>query len=261
MAFPPLWSGLLRFALGCLCIALWASLAKISLRMPRDEWPAVAWLGSLFTLQIALMNFGFAATTGTNSSVLIATHPLFGLVFAHFLIAGNRVPALRALGAAIAFAGTVLVLARGALPAPGAGLNTGDLIVLSSAALLGFRVALSGRFLKPGNEARLVFWMMLVSLPVFGLGGALFETIAWENIGAVPIAGIVYQGAVVAGIAFTVNFYLIRRYTPSVMISFSFFAPMVGVGLSVWILDESLQAGLLAGMVLVALGLALVARR
>lgn len=256
-----MWSGFLRFLLACLCVALWASVAKISLRVPRDEWPAVAWLGSLFTIQIALMNFGFAATTGTNSSVLIATNPLFGLLFAHFLIPGDRVPALRALGAAIAFAGTFLVLTRGALPEAGSGLNTGDLIVLSSSALLGFRLALTGRFLKPGNEARMVFWMMLVSLPVFGVGGAAFETIVWENIGWVPIAGIVYQGAVVAGLAFTVNFYLIRRYTPSVMISFNFFAPVVGVALSVWILGESLLAGVLAGMVLVALGLALVARR
>jgi len=67
--------------------------------------------------------------------------------------------------------------------------------------------------------------------------------------------------AVVAGLAFPVNFYMIRRYPPSVIISFNFVAPVVGVALSVWILGESLQAGVLAGMVLVALGLALVARR
>lgn len=255
-----MWSGFLRFVLACLCVALWAWAAKISLRAPKEEWPAIAWIGALFTIQIALMNFGFAATSGINSSVLIATNPLFGLLFAHFLIPGDRVPAMRALGAAIAFAGTVLVLTRGALPAPGSGLNAGDLIVLSSSALLGFRLALTGRFLKRGNEVRLVFWMMLVSLPVFGIG-ALFETIVWENVGWVPVAGIVYQGAVVAGLAFTVNFYLIRRYTPSVMISFNFFAPVAGVALSVWLLGESLLPGVLAGMVLVALGLALVARR
>lgn len=260
-AFPPLWSGFLRFALGCACVALWAALARIPLRPPREEWPAMAVLGVLFTLQIALMNFGFAATTGTNSSVLISTNPLFGLLFAHFLIPGDRVRVVRALGAAIAFIGTFLVLTRGALPESGAGLNVGDLIVLSSAALLGLRLALTGRFVKRGNEVRLVFWMMLLSLPVFGVGGVAFETIQWDSVGWVPVAGVVYQGAVVAGLAFTVNFYLIRRYTPSVMISFNFAAPVVGVALSIWLLGDPVLPGVLAGMALVALGLALVARR
>lgn len=260
-AFPPLWSGFLRFALGCTCVALWAALARISLRPQKEEWPVMAVLGVLFTLQIGLMNFGFAATTGTNSSVLIATNPLFGLLFAHFLIPGDRVRIPRALGAAIAFIGTILVLTRAALPAPGTGWNAGDLIVLSSAALLGLRLALTGRFLKRGNEVRLVFWMMLLSLPVFGAGGFAFETIHWDRIGWVPLAGIVYQGAVVAGLAFTVNFYLIRRYTPSVMISFNFAAPVVGVALSILILGEPIVPGVLAGMALVAAGLALIARR
>lgn len=261
LAFPPLWSGFLRFVLACACVALWAVLARIPLRAPRAEWPAIGWIGILFTLQIGLMNFGFAATTGTNSAVLISTNPLFGLLFAHFLIPGDRVPVVRALGAVIAFAGTFLVLIRGALPESGTGLNTGDLIVLSSAALLGFRLALTGRFLVRGNEVRLVFWMMLLSLPAFGIGGAVFETIRWESIGWVPLAGIVYQGVVVAGIAFTVNFYLIRRYTASVMISFNFAAPVIGVLLSIWILGDPVLPGVLAGMALVALGLALVARR
>jgi len=88
-----------------------------------------------------------------------------------------------------------------------------------------------------------------------------WEQIRWDKIGAAPIAGIFYQGMVVAGLAFTVNFYLMRRYPPSVMISFNFVAPVAGVLLSIWILGESLTVGLAGGMALVALGLALIARR
>ncbi|MGH8745640.1 MAG: EamA family transporter, partial [Burkholderiales bacterium] len=60
--FPPLWSGLLRFALGSACIALWARYARVSLRPAAGEWPALLGIGVLFTLQIALMNFGLNAT-------------------------------------------------------------------------------------------------------------------------------------------------------------------------------------------------------
>jgi drug/metabolite transporter (DMT)-like permease len=257
-AFPPLWSGFLRFALGCLCVYAWARFARISILPQRGEWPALLALGALFTLQIALLNYGFGATTASNGAVLIATNPLFGVLFAHFLVPGDRVGLWRAVGVAVAFGGVALVITRGAGLA---GAGVGDWIVLASACLLGLRLALSGRLLRRVNEVRMTFWQMVVSLPLFLGGGLALEEIRWEKIGAAPVAGILYQGIVVAGLAFTVNFYLMRRYSPSVMISFNFVSPVAGVLLGVAILGERLSAGLLGGMALVALGLVLIARR
>jgi drug/metabolite transporter (DMT)-like permease len=258
VAFPPLWSGFLRFALGCLCVAAWARFSRIPLAPQRGEWLPLAAIGLLFTLQIALMNVGFGMTTAVNSAVLISSNPLFGVLFAHFLVPGDRVRPRRALGVAIAFGGVALVLSRGA--GFGAG-HAGDWIVLASACLLGLRLAISGRVLRQVNEVRLTLWQMLFSLPLFLAGALAWEQIRWDAIGAAPIAGILYQGIVVAGLAFTVNFHLIRRYTPSVMISFNFVAPVAGVLLGVAILGERISASLLGGMALVALGLALIARR
>ena len=137
----------------------------------------------------------------------------------------------------------------------------GDWIVLASACLLGFRLALSGRLLKRVNEVRLAFWQGVVSLPLFAAGALATETIRTAAIGPAPLAGIVYQGVLVAGIAFTVNFRLIRRYTPSVIMSFNFVAPVVGVLLGAAILGDQVTAGLLCGMALVAAGLVLIARK
>ncbi len=257
-AFPPLWSGFLRFALGCLCVAAWARYARIPLLPARGEWPALAAIGLLFTVQIWLMNVGFGATTAANGAVLIAANPIFGILFAHFVIPGDRVGPWRALGVAVAFAGVALVITRGAALELG---SAGDWIVLASACLLGLRLALSGRVLRRMNEVRLTLWQMLLSLPLFLAGALTWEEIRWEAIGPAPVAGILYQGIVVAGLAFTVNFYLIRRYTPSVMISFNFVSPVAGVLLGMLVLGERLSLSLLSGMALVALGLALIARR
>lgn len=259
--FPPLWSGFLRFALGATCVALWALVARIPLMPTREEWPTYLWLGVLFTLQIALLNTGFGATTAVNGAVLVSTNPLFGVLFAHFLVPGDRLRPARALGVLIAFVGTAFVLTRGAGPDGMQGPSAGDWIVLASACLLGFRLALSGRVLKRVNEVRLTLWMMIVSLPLFFAGAIAFEAIRWENLGFAPLAGIVYQGVVIAGLAFTVNFALMRRYSPSVMISFNFVAPVAGVLLGVAILGERITAGLLGGMLLVAAGLVLITRR
>ncbi len=257
-AFPPLWSGFLRFALGCVCVYAWARYVRIPIRPTREEWPAMLAMGLLFTVQIALLNYGFGGTTAANGAVLIASNPIFGVLFAHFLVPGDRVSVGRAVGVVVSFAGVGLVITRGAGLAEA---GYGDWIVLASACLLGLRLAVAGRLLKRVNDVRLTFWQMVVSLPLFLAGALGWEEIRWENIGAAPVAGILYQGIVVAGLAFTVNFYLMRRFSPSVMISFNFVSPVAGVLLGVALLGESLSASLLGGMALGALGLVLIARR
>ena len=97
--------------------------------------------------------------------------------------------------------------------------------------------------------------------PLFGAGALWFEEIAWEAVGVGPIAGLLYQGVVIAGVGFTVSYHLIRRYTPSVMMSFNFVSPIAGVLFSAWLLGDRVGTLLLAGMALVAVGLYVVARQ
>ncbi|MDX1433423.1 MAG: DMT family transporter [Gammaproteobacteria bacterium] len=258
LVFPPLWTAFFRFALALACVGLWAAMRGTRLVPRRDEWAPLALIGALFTVQITAMNVGFDLTTGSTGAVLIATNPIFAALFAHFLIAGDRITPWKLLGLLIAFAGVALVLMRGtgALELRA----WGNWIVLASACLLGLRLIISARVLRRMDEARVVFWQMLLSLPLFALGGAAFETIRWENMGWAPLAGIVYQGVVIAGIAFVVSFWLMKRYTPSVMVSFNFVSPVAGVLLSAWLLDDVVTPALWLGMALVAAGLYLIAR-
>jgi drug/metabolite transporter (DMT)-like permease len=260
--FPPLWSGFLRFALGSACVIAWARIMRVPLLPTRTEWPVHLGLTLIFTTQIALMNFGFGATSAANGAVLIATNPLFGVLFAHWMVPGDRVTPGRVLGVLVAFAGAALVLTRGAISSVDMGAtHYGDWLVIASACVLGMRLALCGRLLRTVNEVRLTLWQMLLSLPLFAAGGFAFETVRWENMSWAPVAGILYQGVVIAGLGFSVQYYLLRRYTPSVMISFNFVAPVAGVLLGVWLLNESLTAALLGGMALVAAGITLIARK
>ncbi len=260
--FPPLWSGFLRFVLGSACVVVWARVMGVSLWPPREEWPVHIGLTLIFTTQIAMMNIGFGATTAANSAVLIATNPLFGVFFAHWWVPGDRLTPGRVLGVLVAFAGTALVLVRWTGDAANLDATRfGDWMVLGSACVLGMRLALCGRLLRTVNEIRLTLWQMLLSLPLFLAGGLTFETLRLENLGWGPIAGILYQGIVIAGLGFSVQYYLLRRYKPSVMISFNFVAPVAGVLLGMWVLDERLTPALLGGMALVALGITLIARK
>ena len=260
-AFPPLTTAFLRFAIGIACIALWARWRGVRLWPERGEWRALWIVAVLFAVQIALMNFGFDRTSGAMGSVLIATNPLFAVMFAHFIIAGDRMTAAKALGLLVAMAGTSLALLGdvdiGALDAGAAG----NWIVLSSAVMLGLRLSLSARFVRRIDPTRVALWQMGLSLPMFGAGALALEDIAWDRVGVAPIAGLLYQGVVIAGVGFTVSYHLMKLYTPSVMMSFNFVSPIAGVLFSAWLLGDRIGALLLAGMALVAAGLYLVTRR
>ena len=261
VAFPPLTTAFLRFAIGIACIALWAHWRGVRLLPEKGEWRALWIVAVLFAVQIALMNVGFDRTSGAMGSVLIATNPLFAVMFAHFLVAGDRMTLAKAAGLLVAMTGTSLaLLADSDLAAFEFG-AVGNWIVLSSAVMLGLRLSLSARFVRRIEPTKVAMWQMVLSLPLFGAGALWFEEIAWDAVGAGPIAGLLFQGVVIAGVGFTVSYHLMRRYTPSVMMSFNFVSPIAGVLFSVWLLGDRIGALLLGGMALVAVGLYLVARR
>ena len=261
VAFPPLTTAFLRFAIGIACIALWAHWRGVRLLPEKGEWRSLWIVAVLFAAQIALMNVGFDRTSGAMGSVLIATNPLFAVMFAHFIVAGDRVTPAKALGLTVAMAGASLALLEDTdIAALDLG-AAGNWIVLSSALMLGFRLSLSGRFMRRIEPTKVALWQMVLSLPLFATGALLFEEIAWDHVGTGPIVGLLYQGIVIAGVGFTVSYHLIKRYTPSVMMSFSFVSPMAGVSFSAWLLGDRVGTLLLVGMALVAVGLYLVARR
>jgi drug/metabolite transporter (DMT)-like permease len=255
-----LWTAFLRFAIAIVCVGIWAKMRRVSIWPAPHEWRALALIGALFTVQIAAMNIGFDLTTGSMGAVLIATNPIFAALFAHFLIAGDRLTMIKSVGLLIAFLGTAVVLALGSGGLETAHGGWGNIILLMSACLLGGRLIVSAKVLQRIDEARVVLWQMILSLPLFALGGFLFETIRWEAVTWEPLAGLIYQGVVVAGLGFTVSFYLMKRYAPSVIVSFNFVSPIAGVLLSSWLLGDVITGHLWVGMLLVAVGLFLIAR-
>jgi len=260
LAFPPLWSAFFRFVIAIVCVVAWAKMTKVAMWPTAHEWRPLVLIGTLFTVQIAAMNIGFDLTTGSMGAVLIATNPIFAALFAHFLLAGDRLTAVKGIGLLVAFIGTALVFARGLGNLQLAHGIWGNVILLMSACLLGGRLIVSAKVLQRIDSVRVVLWQMILSLPVFALGGYLFESIRWQHITWEPMAGLLYQGVVVAGLGFSVSFYLMKRYTPSVIVSFNFVSPIAGVLLSSWLLGDLITGHLWAGMLLVGTGLFLIAR-
>ena len=259
-AFPPMWTAFLRFSIAVVGVALWAGFRGIPMRPKRSEWWWLVLLGIFFSIQIGVMNIGFEHTSGSIGSILMATNPIFAALWAHFLVAGDRLTRQRIIGLFVACLGAAVVILQSGHIDGATAIGVGSGLVFLSAALLGGRLAYTGRLLQRMDEVRVVLWQMLISVPVFGVAAVMSENIVWERVGLVPIAGIVYQGLVVAGLGFMLLTYLMKRYSTSVITSFNFVSPISGVLLSVLLLGDKITFHVLAGVALVGTGLYLVAR-
>ena len=69
LAFPPLWTAFFRFLIAIACVGIWAKMRGVPILPARHEWPALLFIGVLFTVQIATMNIGFDLTPWQNSIV------------------------------------------------------------------------------------------------------------------------------------------------------------------------------------------------
>ena len=259
-AFPPLWTAFLRFCLGIACVAVWARLTGIRLFPTPDEWKPYLGLSILFGVQIWIMNVGYGLTSGIMGSVLISVYPLVAALLGPWAVAGDRLDAVRALGLVSAFIGTATVLLGESEAGQLEVFSTGNWLVLLSGTLLGIRLVMSARIMRVTDPARATFWQMVLAQPWFLAGALASETIAWHAIGWRPIAGILFQGVIIAGLGFMVIAYLLRRYRPSTMISLGFVTPVSGAALAAWILGETVSQSFVVGLIEVAIGLALVLR-
>jgi drug/metabolite transporter (DMT)-like permease len=258
IAIPPLWSAFWRFLLGILCLVGWARVNRIRLWPKPGEWEGLLILGVFFAVQIGVANIGINMTTGSMAAVLIATNPIFAALYAHFFIPGDRMTVRKGAGLTLAFLGICFLFLENVGQIFGISTTWGNLVVLGSAAMLGGRVIFAARLLQRIDQTRVLFWQMIIALPLFALGGFTLEQVRWELLAWPSLAGIAYQGIVIAGFNFMVLAYLLRTYSPSVVISFNFLAPIAGVLLSIWLLGDQARWSLFAGLACVGLGLAMI---
>ncbi|CUS54475.1 Drug/metabolite exporter family protein [hydrothermal vent metagenome] len=259
--FPPMWSAFVRFSIATICVLIWARYRGISVWPRKGHFATLLIVGTAFTIQITVMNIGFSLTSGTVASILQSTNPLFVALFAHFMVSGDRMNLRKSTGLVLAFMGVGLVLLKITDLENIGVIGFGGFIVLASSMLLGLRLVLMVKPLRALDEVPVVFWMMVIGLVPFAVGGLLFETVHWENLGWVPVAGLLYQGVVIAGLGFMVFSYLMKRYSPSIVASFNFVSPLSGVLLSMLLLGDELTASIVFGVVFVGMGLYLIAGR
>ncbi|MDP6984327.1 MAG: DMT family transporter [Candidatus Latescibacteria bacterium] len=250
---PPVAMAVARFALGLGIVFIAAAIARISVLRVGGQWRGLVELSLLFTAQIVLLNIGSHHTTSSRAIVLISAYPFFTALFAHLLIPGDRLSFRQVMGMVLAFAGIVTLFA-GSLSLTETAWLLGDALVLGSGVLLGLRQVVIKRLVHDLHPYQVLFWQAAFGLPLFIIGSAIFEStvdIEWTRR---AVLGVLYQGLIVAGACFIILVTLLSRHPASRLGVFGFITPVVGVVLSMWVMDEALSMVVVASMAMVASG-------
>jgi drug/metabolite transporter (DMT)-like permease len=256
---PPLAAAGIRFGIALPLIAIWARMRRISLRPRAGEAIPLLLIGLIFTIQIAILNWGTGLTLAGRATVILHTYPVFVAFLAHFFVPGDRLSLYRLIGVICAFAGIVVVFWEKLSIGTG-GSIIGDLLCLGSGLLLGLLTVLIKLYVQTIEAPRLLVWQMIVGVPLFFAMHALFEGGSAFEFTPAVVTAVLYQGVVVGVFCFLTWFSILKRHSPSRLTVLFFTAPLWGLLASYLLLGEGISVGLAIGAGMVALGIFLVNR-
>ena len=255
---------LARLAIGALILVpLALSRRPAGDRLSRGDHWKVFWMGLLgFAGAFAFGNWGIAHSTATNAALLITVEPVALILLSPFFL-GERLSSREKLGALLTLIGAALVMVNGV---PGVSVALlphwrGDLLlVLSGLSYAAYSLIARGvlsRHAALSVTAWSILWGVATMTPLAGLEWLGGHRPVWS---ATALWGTAYLALVVTALGYLVWNYALERVPAPRLALFINVQPVVGALLGVWWLREPLTVFIVAGGVLVLLGLHIAVR-
>lgn len=259
--FSPVQIVLVRLTLGALVLAPIALARGMRFPTGRTIWVHL-FVAALVANAIPYTLFGIGERTiGSNvAGVINATTPLWTVLIAFLAGTDRTVTVRRGVGLALGFAGTVLIFT------PWESANDiaswGGLAILGASASYGISYVYMGRYLTNRGIPAIMLSasqlaagavLMVMALPFGGLTPPQWRL---DAVGSLLILGVLGTG-----LAYVLNYRLIADEGPTVASTTTYLLPVVAVVLGALVVNESVTLPMLAGMVVVLGGVALVQRR
>jgi drug/metabolite transporter (DMT)-like permease len=255
---PPFTYVLMRLTIAA--AAMWAILAwrRETLALPREAWGAIVLL-ALLNNALPFTLFGWAQTHIASglASILNATTPIWGVIVAHVFTADERITPRKLAGVAVGFAGVAVMIGPGLLSELGGGVLA-ELACVVAALAYALAGVWARRFKKMGVSPFSVTTGQLtvgaaMMLPVALIGDQPWSMAfppleAWAAIAALAI--------VCTALGYVLYFRLIDRAGATNALLVTLLVPPTAILLGVLFLGEMIAPHDLAGLALIALGLA-----
>lgn len=246
----------IRFILAAAAIYAWSRYRRIPLRLSGPQTVQMLMVGLVFSVQMSCFYLGLGKTTASHGVLIANLQPFVVMVLAHFFIPGDRITVKKGSGVCLGFAGILLLFFDP--QSFDRGLHSGDLIVMAAVFLWGANAVYIKTINQDFHAIHITWYPMLVGVPLFFLGGALFDPAMVKQVSSSVIYSIIYQSFVTASFAFLVWNSLLQRYGATALHSFIFLMPVTGVLFGVLLLDDPMTVNLFLSLVLIAAGILLV---
>jgi drug/metabolite transporter (DMT)-like permease len=255
----PLYVTLGRVVAGALTVV--AVLLVTRGRLPRDlrVWGHLAFVGAVgVAIPFTLFGYGEQRVSSVLAGIWNATTPLVALPVAALVFRTERMTLRRLAGIVIGFAGVLTVL--GVWQGVGGARLTGQLMCMGAAVCYGVAIPYQRRFLSrpgasgvaiPAGQLLTAAVMLLIVTPL--VAGA---PPAPSRLSLDVIASVLALGALGTGLAFVLNFRVIRFAGATTSASVTYLIPIVATIIGVVVLNERLAWYQPVGALVVLIGVA-----
>ena len=246
---PPFWGAGTRFA--CATVLFYGVVVFQRLKFPRGRelFGAILFGILQFGLGFALAYWALLEVPASLASVILATVPLFTLIFA-FIARLESIHMRGVLGSLLAITGTAIIFGTGT----GKAIPAGHLLAAFGAVAC-FSLAPVVVKLYPQIHPAVMNTIGMFTGTLILLGLSFFNG---EN-AVIPKSPSTWMAQIYlitlgsVGV-FGLLLFLLKRWTASGVSYQTVLSPIVTIGLSVWLLGESLTSGLFAGGIFVIAG-------
>ncbi len=257
--FPAFTIAFLRVAIAT--GVLWFVLISMRIEWPtkRELWLSFFVMGVINSaIPFSLIAWGQSHVASGLASILIATTPLFSVVVAHIFADDEPITPMRLAGVAAGLIGVVILIGPGALGNLGTSL-LGQFAIILAAILYALSGTYGRRFSKQGVPPLVVATGQVSASTVLLLPAVLLIDQPWQ-LPAPAVrswAAIAGLGVISTGAAYLLYFRVLATAGATNILLVNFLVPITAIVLGILVLDEVLLTQHIAGMLLIAAGLAL----
>jgi len=223
---PPISYAAIRFVIA-IAVLLAVSAGRVRL-LParRSDFKLLAFTGVLmFAVNYGLLFWAELHVSSGLSAVLQATIPIFGMVFAHFILAGEPLRWQRVAGALVALAGVAVICSR-LLDFGGMLAFWGGVAIVFGAAGAAFsNVTLKARGIQLAPSMIAAWQMIFGTVPLLTIGLVVDGNPLRFHWTTTAIFCLLYLAVVGSALAFLLLYWLLPRMTVTNLQTISFITP------------------------------------
>ena len=256
---PPLTFAGIRFVIALAILCVVARLRNARLPRTAADWGHIAVTGILaFTFNYGLLFWGEQHISSGLASVLQATIPAFGLVFAHLLLANERMTAAKVAGVALGIGGVAIVFAN-QLHADGPLALWGSAAIVVGALAAALSNVLIKRHKTAMDPAVLAAGQMVFGLvPLLVVGGVTEGNPLHFHWTPMAVICLLYLAIVGSSVAFYLYYWLIGKMDVTKTMLIALVTPILAVALGVLVLHEEVTWRLFLGGATILGGIAMI---